>query len=131
MCFIIVENEQNNNSKCSTFASSVFCTFFHFKLCSFCWRGRKNISRPQAQDALATPLSMCLNVKINPFEISYYFLWYRKVCTLLNCYKFMTFIPFELWCAITVARERFLNRGENTKYQFRFASKLPITCISQ
>jgi len=43
-------------SKCSAIASSTPCASFHFKLCSFCWWGRKNILCPRAQGTLTTPL---------------------------------------------------------------------------
>jgi len=33
-----------------------FSPIIHFKLCRFCWLGRKNISCPRAQSTLATPL---------------------------------------------------------------------------
>jgi len=35
----------------------IFEAIFHFKLCSFCWQVRKNISCPRAQDTLTTPLN--------------------------------------------------------------------------
>jgi len=44
---------KNNYSKCSAFASfALFATIFHFKLHSFCWRGRKNISCARVQGTL-------------------------------------------------------------------------------
>jgi len=39
---LLSKNEQDNYSKCSVFASST--PGFHFKFCSFCWWGCKNIS---------------------------------------------------------------------------------------
>jgi len=33
-----------------------FAPVFHFKICSYCWRGRKNISCPRAQGTVAAPL---------------------------------------------------------------------------
>jgi len=35
---------------------STFAPIFRFKLCSFCWRGCKNISCPRTQGTLAIPL---------------------------------------------------------------------------
>jgi len=36
----------------------IFAAIFHFKLCSFVERGRKNISCSRAQGTLATPQKM-------------------------------------------------------------------------
>jgi len=44
MRFITLKKEHKNYIKYSPLFLPHFCTYFYFKLCSFCWRGRKNIS---------------------------------------------------------------------------------------
>jgi len=50
---LLSKKKQNNYSKYSAFVSSaLFAPIFHYKLCSFCSRGRKNISCPRALGTL-------------------------------------------------------------------------------
>jgi len=57
MRFITLKTGQNYTVNVLLLLLPHICTYFHFKLCRFVDRGRKNISCPKVQGTLATPLS--------------------------------------------------------------------------